>query len=184
MTRWKRLRRAVKALWKALPGEVIAAAGTAVVVYLLLRSVMLAIAIFVGTAGPALADRYRGEQVQSVARRAEYIIPLTVFVVALILARDVEAPPAFFRVSAQVIMILVLTVALQTRILDMSARHGHEVWMALIIFAFLCVGEFESLRALILERRADATMPIAAIAAGLAGVLVGAMAGPGRGDPQ
>jgi len=137
-------------------------------------------AFFAGLSASALyaTVTYTGDQWQHAARKIGLAGPLAAFFIAGFLARNVHGTGPFFEVSSQVIVILILAVALQADVLNLRRRQGLSTYWVLYLIALLAWGEYSALRGLLDANGADASGTIAAIASGLVGVLMAALARP------
>jgi len=110
-------------------------------------------------------------------RRIELWIPLAILAVVVILCGGAHAPPAFFQMNLQIIVILILAVALRSRAVNVKRRRSLGKLFVALTTVYLAWGEYESFHALIQGALTDVGLTSAVIAAGLAALFVAAMSG-------
>lgn len=123
-----------------------------------------------------LDELYSGSQWHSALRRMQDIVPLIVFLVVLVLTGNVKAPSAYFAVSAQLVAILLVALALQSRVFNVKGHRSPRPFLVVYMAAYLAVGGYSSIVGL-LNDGGNAALSLAAIAAGFASVVIAAMAG-------
>jgi len=180
---WKRWGDAVVEALLSTPGQLVATAVFGSLVWVaVLRSLVWGIVTGLSMTLMRADEEYTGEQWQRALRRIELSVPFATFALVGIVGQGVRAPSVFFQVSSQVIVVLILAAALQARVFNLKRRKSPETNFVALMVVMLAWGEYSSLRALILDTRADASITIAAIAAGLAAVLIAAMTGRAADD--
>jgi hypothetical protein len=140
--------------------------------------VSLAAVLIVGSI--ALLVRPSIETLRAFVGYFRWLLVVLAFVVgSLAVGVDPKAQPEFFSVSAQIIPVLLLAIALEARMLG-TMRDKTDLVLAVFVVSFLALGEFFALRAVAHgSGDGEAVSVVAgAIAAGFAGILVGAFGLP------
>lgn len=104
--------------------------------------------------------------------------PVAAFIfTAIVVGDDANPSLSFYEVSAQVIPLLIVALAFETRIFDVrSATDPQEATFSVVVGLILALGEYYALRSVWSATGDGADYVAGSIAAGFVGLLAGALA--------
>ena len=112
-----------------------------------------------------------------------FAAPIFAYVGVSLFVGDKKGATTFNEVAAQIIVVLLLALAIETRFFQIRSELGWlERGSILFTFLVLAAGEWYALRGLLIDEPAPAQVTAGAIAAGFAAIGVGALAGLHRGE--
>jgi hypothetical protein len=104
-------------------------------------------------------------------------LAIKAFLLTLVLTENHEAGAAFHSAAAQVIPILVLALALEARMLGLRMQDHIDRGLSLPVLAFIGLGEYKALAALVADEPAPIDQVSGAIAAGFVAVVLTGLIG-------
>jgi hypothetical protein len=127
--------------------------------------------------GPAVYAALPADALAINLYRYRWLLCIAAFLLTLVLTENHEAGAAFHSAAAQVIPILVLALALEARMLGLRMQDHIDRGLSLPVLAFIGLGEYKALAALVADEPAPIDQVSGAIAAGFVAVVLTGLIG-------